>query len=116
MPEFFNVRSPSQAFEDLRPHLSPISESEDTPTASSLGHVIAEHIHSPEDLPAFPRSSMDGFSVRARDTFGASESLPALLEVVADIPTGRSAHTALEPGQAPSHTPEVCSRTKPTPS
>ena len=100
MPEFFNVRSPSQAFEDLRPHLSPISESEDTPTASSLGRVIADEIRSPEDLPEFPRSSMDGFSVRARDTFGASESLPALLEVVADIPTGRSAETTLEPGQA----------------
>ena len=90
MPEFFNVRSPSQAFEDLRPHLSPITDSEVTPTASSLGRVISEEIRSPEDLPAFPRSSMDGFSVRARDTFGASETLPALLEVVADIPTGRS--------------------------
>ena len=100
MPEFFNIRSPSQAFEDLRPYLSPISESEVTPTASSLGHVIAEQIHSPENLPAFPRSSMDGFSVRARDTFGASESLPALLEVVADIPTGRRSETALNPGQA----------------
>ena len=100
MPEFFNVRSPSQAFEDLRPYLSPISESEVTPTASSLGRVIAEEVRSPEDLPAFPRSSMDGFSVRARDTFGASESLPALLEVVDDIPTGRSSKTALHAGQA----------------
>ena len=100
MPEFFNVRSPSQAFEDLRPHLSPITKSEVTPTASSLGRVIAEEVRSPEDLPAFPRSSMDGFSVRARDTFGASESLPALLEVVDDIPTGRSSETALYAGQA----------------
>ena len=100
MPEFFNVRSPSQAIEDLRPHLSPITESECVQTASSLGRVIAEEIRSPEDLPAFPRSSMDGFSVRARDTFGASESLPALLEVVADIPTGRSSETTLNPGQA----------------
>ena len=80
--------------------MSPISESEALPTASSLGRVIAEEILSPEDLPEFPRSSMDGFSVRARDTFGASESLPALLEVVADIPTGSGAHTALNPGQA----------------
>ena len=99
MPEFFNVRSPSQAFEDLRPHLSTICESEVAPTASSLGRVIAEEIRSPEDLPSFPRSSMDGFSVRARDTFGASETLPALLEVVADIPTGRSVETTLKPGQ-----------------
>ena len=100
MPEFFNVRSPSQAFEDLRPHLSPITDSEVTPTASSLGRVISEEIRSPEDLPAFPRSSMDGFSVRARDTFGASETLPALLEVVADISTGRRSDTTLNPGQA----------------
>ncbi len=100
MPEFFNVRPPSQAFEDLRPHLSPVSELECIPTATSLGRVLAEEIRSPEDLPAFPRSSMDGFSVRARDTFGASESLPALLEVVADIPTGRTSNVALKPGQA----------------
>ena len=100
MPKFFNVRSPSQALEDLRPHLSPVSESECVPASSSLGRVIAEEIRSPEDLPAFPRSSMDGFSVRARDTFGASESLPALLEVVADIPTGRNSETTLNPGQA----------------
>ena len=100
MPKFFNVRSPSQALEDLRPHLSPVSESECVPASSSLGRVIAEEILSPEDLPAFPRSSMDGFSVRARDTFGASESLPALLEVVADIPTGLSSETTLNPGQA----------------
>ena len=43
---------------------------------------------------------MDGFSVRARDTFGASESLPAMLEVVADIPTGDSPNVALNVGEA----------------
>ena len=100
MPEFFNVRSPSQAFEELRPHVSPIIERETIPAASSLGRVIAEAIRSPEDLPSFPKSSMDGFSVRARDTFGASESLPAMLEVVADIPTGTSADVALNVGEA----------------
>ena len=90
MPEFFNVRSPSRAFDDLRPHISAITECEIMPTASALSRVIASEIRSPEDLPSFPKSTMDGFSVRARDTFGASESLPALLEVVADIPTGTS--------------------------
>ena len=79
MPEFFNVRSPSQAFDDLRPHLSPIRDAENVATTDALGRVVAAEIRSPEDLPTFARSSMDGFSVRARDTFGASESLPALL-------------------------------------
>ena len=100
MPEFFNVRSPSQAFDDLRPHISAIIERETIPTTLALGRVIAEEIRSPEDLPSFPKSTMDGFSVRARDTFGASESLPALLEVVADIPTGDSSDAALNVGEA----------------
>ena len=100
MPEFFNVRSPAQAFEDLRPHISAIRESEAISAASSLGRVIAQEIRSPEDLPSFPKSSMDGFSVRARDTFGASESLPAMLEVVSDIPTGTSPDIALNVGEA----------------
>ena len=100
MPEFFNVRSPSQAFDDLRPHISAITERETIPTTLALGRVIAEEIRSSEDLPSFAKSSMDGFSVRARDTFGASESLPALLEVVADMPTGVSSDAALNVGEA----------------
>ena len=100
MPEFFNVRSPSQAFDDLRPHISAITERETISTMSSLGRVIADEVRSPEDLPSFPKSSMDGFSVRARDTFGASESLPALLEVVADIPTGAESNVELNIGEA----------------
>ena len=100
MPEFFNVRSPSQAFYDLRPHVSAITEREARATTLALGRVIADEIRSPEDLPSFPKSTMDGFSVRARDTFGASESLPALLEVVADIPTGSSSDVQLNLGEA----------------
>ena len=100
MPEFFNVRSPSQAFEDLRPHITAIIERESISTVSALGRVISDEIRSPEDLPSFAKSSMDGFSVRARDTFGASESLPALLDVVADIPTGSESDIELNVGEA----------------
>ena len=100
MPEFFNVRSPEQAFADLLPHLVTVPDMETLETQRSLGRVIAQDIHSPEDLPAFPRSSMDGFSVRARDTFGASESLPALFEVVADLPTGESSDVGIGVGEA----------------
>ena len=100
MPEFFNVRSPRQAFEDLLPHVAPVTEVETVSTPDALGRVIAREVRSPEDLPAFARSSMDGFSVRARDTFGASDSLPALFEVVADIPTGMSADAAIDVGEA----------------
>ena len=100
MPEFFNVRSPMQAFDELAPHLVPVPRVETIETEVSLGRVIAHDVRSPEDLPAFPRSSMDGFSVRASDTYGASESLPALFEVVADIPTGESSDAVIGAGEA----------------
>ncbi len=100
MPEFFNVRSPRQALDDLLPFLTPVSDIETVETKDSLGRVIARDVSSPEDLPAFPRSSMDGYSVRARDSFGASESLPALFEVVGDIPTGESPNVRIGIGEA----------------
>ena len=100
LPEFFNVRSPARALAALRPFLSPIGDWETVATPDALGRVLARDMRSPEDLPAFARSSMDGFSVRARDTFGASESLPALLEVVEDIPTGTVSQVELRTGEA----------------
>ncbi len=100
MPDFFNVRSPEQALHDLLPHLVPVSDIENLKTEHALERVVAHDIHSPENLPAFPRSSMDGFSVRASDTYGASESLPALFEVVADIPTGKSSNIGIGVGEA----------------
>ena len=88
MPEFFNVLAPDDAIEVVRNRLTVQVETEVVDTADSLGRVTAESITSSEDLPAYPRSAMDGFSVRARDTFGATEGLPAYLEVVGDVPTG----------------------------
>ena len=100
MAEFFNVRPPKQALEALLPHVSPVAGTETAATADALGRVTAADILSPEDLPAFARSAMDGFSVRARDTFGASEGMPALLEVVADIPTGQDSDARIGVGEA----------------
>ena len=100
MPEFFNVLAPEAALEVLLQHLSPNVDPELIATSDALGRVTAEDIRSPEDLPAFPRSTMDGFSVRSSDTFGASEGLPAYLEVVGEVLMGRAAQVSLSPGQA----------------
>ena len=100
MPEFFNVLAPDDAIEVVRNRLTIQVETEVVDTADSLGRVTAESITSSEDLPAYPRSAMDGFSVRARDTFGATEGLPAYLEVVGDVPTGTVPDVTLAQGQA----------------
>ena len=100
MPEMFNVLAPDQAFKVLKQHLSPLREREVVPSAEALGRITAEDVCSPEDLPAFPRSTMDGYSVRSRDTYGASEAVPAYLEVVGEVATGEASHVDLGRGQA----------------
>lgn len=77
MPEFFNVLAPAEALEVLFQHLQVAVESETLDTARSLSHILAGMVRSLEELPAFPRSAMYGFAVRAKDTFGATEGLPA---------------------------------------
>ncbi|MDR3556646.1 MAG: molybdopterin-binding protein [Syntrophobacteraceae bacterium] len=67
---------------------------------SAVGRILAEVITAPESVPHFDRSVMDGFAVRARDTFGASESQPALLQVGGEVRMGEASSLAVEPGNA----------------
>ncbi len=66
----------------------------------AMGRVSAADVFSPEPVPQFDRATMDGFAVRARDTFGASEGLPAMLERAGEVLMGEEAKTAVEPGKA----------------
>ncbi len=68
---------------------------------SARGRILAKDIFSPEQLPPFFRSTMDGFAVRARDTFGCSESEPALMEMIHEVKMGHTSRDiTLGPGQA----------------
>lgn len=100
MPEFFNVLPPAQALDLLLERLEPCPGTEDVPTRLALGRVTACEVRAPEELPTYPRATMDGYSVRAQDTFGATEGLPAYLEVVGEVPMGRPPEVTLGPGQA----------------
>jgi molybdopterin molybdotransferase len=100
MPEFFNVFTPDVALQTLLDRLQRRVATETVPTHRALGRVTAEAVFAPEHLPAFPRSTMDGYAVRARDTFGASESLPAYLEVVGEVRMGQPPDVTLATGQA----------------
>jgi molybdopterin molybdotransferase len=70
------------------------------PIEEACGSVIAETIASPEDIPGFARSTMDGFAVTASDTFGASETSPAYLEASGEILMGQEPDMKLRPGHA----------------
>ncbi len=70
------------------------------PLREALGRILAVDIESPDPVPGFDNSSMDGFAVRAADTSGASSESPATLIVVDESRAGRPASSALRQGQA----------------
>ena len=100
MPELLTVLSPNAALNKLFDHLPRHTAIETIDTADGLNRVLAETPIAPEPLPAFPRSTMDGYAVRAADTFGASESLPAYLKMVGESPMGRAPSIEIGSGQA----------------
>ncbi len=66
----------------------------------SLNRVSAADIRATSALPPFNRSSMDGYAVKAKDTFGASESMPALLKVTGEILMGSPPPSSIQEGEA----------------
>jgi molybdopterin molybdotransferase len=54
----------------------------------ALGRVLAQDVISPVSLPAFARSTMDGYAVRAADTYGSTEAMPAYLKVAGEVLMG----------------------------
>ena len=99
MPEFLTLLPPEEAREKLFSHLpAPEPASEIIDVSVSLGRVTAEDVSAPHPLPDFRRSTVDGFAVLAKDTHGASDSLPAYLKLVGEVPMGDTPKSVLEPG------------------
>ena len=97
MKSFFKVKKVEEVLE-LISRFSPL-EAEEVGLEDALGRVLAEDLTAGEDLPEFDRSTMDGFAVRAGDTFGASESLPAFFDVVGEVKMGQQPDFQIGPGQ-----------------
>lgn len=55
----------------------------------AVDRIAAEEVRSPEAIPAFDRSTVDGYAIRAADTFGASEASPAEFSIAGSAQTGR---------------------------
>jgi molybdopterin molybdotransferase len=70
------------------------------PIEESYGMIISRDIVSPEDLPAFSRSTVDGFAVNSADTFGATDSLSSYLVIKDEILMGEKPDFELKKGEA----------------
>jgi molybdopterin molybdotransferase len=96
--EFFAVRTVAETLAGFRPaRRTPV---ERVALEAAHGRVPAEPVRAPHDLPGFARSTVDGYAVRAADTYGASEGLPSYLDVTGAVAMGRAPAVAVAPGGA----------------
>jgi molybdopterin molybdotransferase len=91
MPEFLQLLTPPDALARFlnalnQPMLQDKSEVVSTETA--LGRVASVPVRAPHPLPSFPRSTVDGYALRAADTYGASDSIPAYFQVTGEVLMG----------------------------
>ncbi|MCK5317514.1 MAG: molybdopterin molybdotransferase MoeA [Anaerolineales bacterium] len=102
MPEFLHLISPSDALEKILDALpqSWAAGIELVSTREAHGRILAERVSAPHPLPPFPRSTVDGYAVQARDTFGASGALPAYLRLIGEILMGKTPTLEVGPGEA----------------
>ncbi|UMZ74555.1 gephyrin-like molybdotransferase Glp [Natranaerofaba carboxydovora] len=65
-------------------------------TEESLNRIVYKDIHSSLDLPPFSRSTVDGYAVRADETYGVSESFPGVFTLAGKVLMGEASEVQVK--------------------
>lgn len=96
--EFLATRTVGEALAAFNPALR--TQPQTVVLADALGRVPARDVIAPGPLPGFARSTVDGYAVRAADTYGASEGLPSYLDLVGAVLMGAAPQVTVAAGTA----------------
>ena len=95
-----NVVSFEKAIETVQNEFSFYEvESEKLNISECLGRVLSKDVISDENIPAFDRSTVDGYAVISADTFGAGESIPSMLHIEGEVLMGEKAEGTVSSGE-----------------
>jgi molybdopterin molybdotransferase len=94
--EFFAVRTVGEALAGFRPERR--TGTERVSLEEALGRVPTEPVRAPHPLPGFARATVDGFAVRAADTYGVSDGQPGYLDLAGEARMGRPPEAELRQG------------------
>ena len=94
--EFFTTRTVTEALTGFRPGRR--TPAETVPLTAALHRVPALPVTAPHALPGFARSTVDGYAVRAADTYGVSDGLPGYLQVTGAVLMGTEPDVTVGPG------------------
>ena len=98
--KFFQVKSVEETFSLIEEMIKPLSDVEVKPLHQALNYILAKDIIVKENVPGFLRSSVDGYAVKAADTFGSSESMPGFFTMIGEVKMGGAPERALYAGEA----------------
>lgn len=98
--KFFQVKSVEETHRFIHEMVKPLHEVVTKPLVDALHFVLAEDIMVRENVPNFRRSSVDGYAVRAKDTFGSQESMPGFLTVIGEVKMGQEPAKPILNGEA----------------
>lgn len=87
-----------EALDALLGSARPVEGTERVPLLQAAGRVLASDLYAPGDVPPFRRAAMDGYAVRASDTFEASPQKPKRFRRVGSVHAGEAARTPVEAG------------------
>jgi putative molybdopterin biosynthesis protein len=73
---------------------------ETVPLLEVCGRVLAENVVARLDIPPFDRSTVDGYAVKAEDTFGAEENKPVKLKLCGNVSVGERPRVLVKQGVA----------------
>ena len=93
-----NAITLAEALDLAEAAFAPLGHVEQVPLDLALGRTLARDVVAAEHVPDFDRSAVDGYALLARDTFGCSDAIPAMLTLRGQVAMGREAGFALGPG------------------
>lgn len=98
--KFFQVKSVEETFKLISEQVHPLTKKVKMPLFEALHFVLAEDIFALENVPDFRRSTVDGYAVKAKDTFGSSESMPGFLTLVGEVHMGETPSRVVQSAEA----------------
>ena len=91
-----HVKTPEEVLALIQEEFTSVATAEIVALGAAMGRILAEDIAAEEYVPDFDRSTVDGYAVRARDTFGCTDAIPAILPLQGEVLMGQGAAFPLQ--------------------
>lgn len=99
MKPFGALISYQEAKDVIDRHIQPLKRTETVSVDSAVNRVLAEDLIAAMDVPPFNRGAMDGYAVKAKDTFGAGQFKPKILKIIGDVHAGDNPGERIKTGE-----------------